>query len=738
MGGQGGDAAARRVIEGVPRVGFYDGGRRPPEDDMFPACVRAFLEHRREPRDFAGDPRKGDPWHDVHVYAMAMTGSSFRLLWNRERPRAGQSGILALAPDALEPFRRGLAAVGYGSDILLRRDFARELGIAQEGDHYEAEFRRRICESIDAGKPVIAIGVIGPPECCLVTGYEAGGDALVGWSFFQNDRAQNASVEILPSGVFRKRDWYPATRGLILIGEPRPLPPLRERCRRALEWGLRVMRTPRVRGVAAGQAAFTAWADSLLDDDAYRAMDAAALRERHGTHWMQAGTLAEARAWGAVFLHRVADAEPEVGEDLHQAARCFDAEHDLVWAMWEFTRAQSEEESARKMADPGIRRRIVPLIRLAREKDAEAAACIERALRRLSPKTPEPRAKERAVLEGVPRVGFDRHLSPFPGSLHALLTFRGEKVSYDYLMGVTGAAFRRAWNRDDGGNVDLMYFQPEPHRRAMDALGYDLRTAPRDNRAAMLALVRESIAQGSPAIAFGVIGPPEAGLVTGYDRGGDVLHGWSYFQGDAGSGYYAQRDWFKRMSRGCPIGALRVGDKLEHRRPERETLQVTLEWAVDLARTANRPGIPDHVCGLAAYEAWAAGIEVDADYPRDDPKVLATRVMVHGDQCVMLEERRNAAAYLRCMVAVAPEAAGLLTGAADLYDQAASCMDRVWLWGPDMGPAVQRALADHATRVGIAAGIREAGAIEERAVALLERALGAMRDAAEPRHQEAP
>ena len=95
----------------------------------------------------------------------------------------------------------------------------------------------------------------------------------------------------------------------------------------------------------------------------------------------------------------------------------------------------------------------------------------------------------RAVLEGVPKVGYDVHCCPFPGTLMACMQYLGTPSSYDYLMGVTGAAFRRFWNRDDGGNVDLMYLVPEPHQRAFAALGYGFRTVPNE-KAAMIQAIR--------------------------------------------------------------------------------------------------------------------------------------------------------------------------------------------------------------------------------------------------------
>jgi len=44
------------------------------------------------------------------------------------------------------------------------------------------------------------------------------------------------------------------------------------------------------------------------------------------------------------------------------------------------------------------------------------------------------------VLPGVPKIGFHIATCPFPGSLHACMSYLGEKVPLDFLMGVTGAA----------------------------------------------------------------------------------------------------------------------------------------------------------------------------------------------------------------------------------------------------------------------------------------------------------
>jgi hypothetical protein len=306
----------------------------------------------------------------------------------------------------------------------------------------------------------------------------------------------------------------------------------------------------------------------------------------------------------------------------------------------------------------------------------------------------------RLVLKGVPKIGYHRRLCPFPGSVEALLEYIGRPEPYDYLMGVSGAAFRRIWHPDDGGNVDLNYLQPEPHRRMFRAIGFGYRMLPVADRHGMIEAVKRSIADGKPVVAFGIIGPPEAGLVCGYDRGGDVLLGHDYFDFEKRppeAPYYEKEDWYAAMRRHAPefgepgpIGMIVLGDPVPRPDP-REMLRTSIEWAVDLARQTHRPNLPNHVCGLAAYDAWADALDDDAGYEADrsidppDPEsptapryTIETRAMVHGDQATMLVERAEAARFLRRMTEHAGPAAAALREAAGLYEQVGKA--DVWPW----------------------------------------------------------
>jgi hypothetical protein len=331
----------------------------------------------------------------------------------------------------------------------------------------------------------------------------------------------------------------------------------------------------------------------------------------------------------------------------------------------------------------------------------------------------------RLILDGVPRAGFNVHLSPFPGSLYAVLEYLGDRHDYDYLMGVTGAAFRRLWNRDDGGNVDLSFFRDPPFRLVFDALGYEWRMVPAD-KDAMLAAIKESLSRGIPLISFGIIGPPEAGIVTGYDQDGAVLYGWSYFQPD-GNRYYEKSDWFETQAKSAVGGLIVIGNRKPSTPSQHDVLVTSLEWAIDLECTSNRPEIPSHVSGLSAYDGWADGLDADADFPPDRPDVMEQRAMIHGDQCIMVEERRDAARFLRRIKADAPPAAGNLEDAAALYDEVADLGGKLWPWADGSHQGAMKPLADPSTRRELARHVRAARDKEAPAVVCLQKALAALK-----------
>jgi len=373
-------------LRGVPRVHFYEGGPRCPEDITLPSCLRALMEYLGETDFGCKHCLAQNPHCKIfcsYAFLVGVTGAGAYLSW-KEGWEGDNPAIFYLSADPAAPERRAFDALGYNFEWVEKA----------EGEDRSALFRQRILESLERGMPVLGYGVIGPPETCLITGYDRGEDALIGWNFFQNFPDFAAGVEYEPGGEFRKRNWYADTLCLLIVGEKKPRPPLKDVYRSALEWCVTVTRNPMVRPEPDapewyrnrhnGLAAYEAWAAHLLRDEDFPAGDEAALRQRHQVHDVLVGSLAEARWYLSQFLLEAAnpDFHPplSLAEDLYHAAGYYAAEHDLMWKLWDLAGGNGHPQAYQKFADPAIRREMAAVILESRAKDVLAIEAIERTL----------------------------------------------------------------------------------------------------------------------------------------------------------------------------------------------------------------------------------------------------------------------------------------------------------------------------------------------------------------------
>jgi hypothetical protein len=369
------NTTARAVIEGVPRIQFYSGGVRCPEDLCFPSALRAWVEYVND-KDYgckhciARTP--ACKVNCTYSFLIGVSGMASLMSWGPDWS-GGNMAIERMSDDPIAPFQRAFDAVGYRFEWVTRLD----------NRDSESVFRQRIMQSIDAGRPVIGFGVVGPPEAALITGYDDHGDTLIGWSFFQDGPDFSADVTFEPSGYFRKRKWFKDTSALAITGEKVSQPDMRKVIREALQWMLQVSRTPAVENGARanGLAAYHAWADALLNDEWYPAGNIALLQERHWKHNDLVGVIAEARWYGAQFLFQCVDfVHYSMVEDLMHAAACYAGEHDLMWQAWNVLGGNGHPEAHLKFALPAARRQLAQIAQQSRDKYALAAMHIEHAL----------------------------------------------------------------------------------------------------------------------------------------------------------------------------------------------------------------------------------------------------------------------------------------------------------------------------------------------------------------------
>lgn len=379
------DEPTRFVLDGVPRIHFYEGGDACPEDDCYPSCLRAWMEFMGDGYGCKLAPAPAGDWRPEcgYAYFMGTSGAAFRLVWAPEAWETGNGDLMRIAPDPMAPYQRALWSAGYAGEMLLKPDLAASLGVTQSAEATETDFRDRIVASLRSGRPAIGFGVVGPPEPCLIAGYDEDGDVLIGWSFFQCRPESRDGTEFEPSGYFRKRDWFADTSALLTIGEKGERAPMVEVCRATLRWAVEVMLTPEVRGRRTGIAAYQAWAEALQREEDFRTEDEAILRSRYEAHDMSVGLVAEARWYGSLFLRQMASVAPSVADDLEVAAECFVDQHDLMWAVWEFARHGEPAEHPGRFATSWTRERILPMLKIARQKDELAVAHLEQAVAKL-------------------------------------------------------------------------------------------------------------------------------------------------------------------------------------------------------------------------------------------------------------------------------------------------------------------------------------------------------------------
>lgn len=362
----------RLVLANVPRVHFYEGGEDSPEDITFPSCVAAALRYVGEDTPRTTFVDRGKTWHrnDFCLELTAASGIAFGLRWREGWYQDSADLMFCADPD--EIIRRAFAFAGYTYRIV------QKTGAADDEQRFLSEIR----QALAVGQPVLAFGVVGPPECCLVTGYDDSGEVLIGWNFFQNMPPFSAGVEFEPNGYFRKRDWFRGTWSLIIIGEKVGRVPQADLDRETLRWALTVARSARLYDHDTGFAAYDAWARQVVNDADFATDDERVFQSRHDLHNCIVGNLAECR-WGASeVLGMMAKRWPAASDDLLTAATCYRGEHDLMWKIWGLVGGNGHPEAFRKFVDPAVRRQIAPLIREAQALDVQAAEHLERALSR--------------------------------------------------------------------------------------------------------------------------------------------------------------------------------------------------------------------------------------------------------------------------------------------------------------------------------------------------------------------
>lgn len=264
------------------------------------------------------------------------------------------------------------------------------------------------------------------------------------------------------------------------------------------------------------------------------------------------------------------------------------------------------------------------------------------------------RSNESTILYGVPKVKYGAYggNTPYPICVKACADYLGEDVSYAYLTTAIGAAFRLTWNKDewDLGNVDVWQTyegSDEVYELGAKALGRSFEILGRNENTKkedFIKFIKEHVDAGYPCIALGIIGPPEACLITGYRDNGNTLLGWNFFQNDPDfakdvkkddSGYFICDDWWENSD---THAVMCIGDKVNEPITQKEILKNAVR-----AMTGRVDGC--YCKGVAAYDAWADMLGDNNNFSEGDNfSVLFHKMLCQNDATTCLVDGRGCAA----------------------------------------------------------------------------------------------
>jgi AraC-like DNA-binding protein len=361
------------VLHGVPKVSYFG---NPPELTPYIASLKTAMQYI----GVADIPY-------AHYHCMA--GSAFRLMWNMQGWDGGNVDILAMDENPAVPLIRAIKAAGRAYRIVFKDSVnaTHFHGRFKAGDGVEfggkSEFITLIKDQIDRGIPVIAFGVMGPPEACVVTGYRDNGEILLGWNYFQDMPEMAGDVERTEEGYFVRRGWFEhrETIGVAAIGECTGGEPLKQDVCGALEYAVKVMKPRSFGTYAGGLNAFDAWAAALSRKSEFPENAPLPLLFERLMCEMDAHTeVAEGRSYAGGWLDYMAKQFPQAAEPMSKAAKLFERSHRTVWEMWDMLGGIGMgEKQARNIGNEAIRNQLVERIRKLKQYDEQAIPQLEKA-----------------------------------------------------------------------------------------------------------------------------------------------------------------------------------------------------------------------------------------------------------------------------------------------------------------------------------------------------------------------
>ena len=239
------------------------------------------------------------------------------------------------------------------------------------------------------------------------------------------------------------------------------------------------------------------------------------------------------------------------------------------------------------------------------------------------------------------------------------------------------------------------------------------------------AFIKEQIDSGKPLISLGPVGPPEAGIITGYRDGGEILLGWSLFQWDEKTfnedGYFTDDKWWDSNDF---FGIMALGDISAPRIDTKQIVQNAIS-----ALEGRQEG--KHAKGIAAYEPWKNALlnATESDFAIMPDWGQSLIMMCQGDATdSLIDGRKNAYKYFMGLAEKNSDQS-LYAQIAEQFGVIAKVIhEKVYaiLGGYERGSEQNKNLEQVETRNEIGKYIDEMKTADEKALALMKELLTAI------------
>ncbi|MEI7832567.1 MAG: hypothetical protein WCJ56_05160 [bacterium] len=573
------DAGKNNILD-VPGYRYIQDGFNP-----FTLALKACLT-------FLGDAR---PYDEV----LADSGACFRMAWNHTR---WDEGNMDLAHLGIEPMRRAVQCAGYNPRFLLKPDWleglqADDLERVPDDAAGKKLLREAIIASIDRGIPVLAFGVVGPPEVSVIAGYGDEGEVMFGWSFV-NDLPEEQRE---PNGMFRQRAWWKGTPGIILLDATVDEVTVKQLRDDTLEWAYRVMTMPKGETNEFGEAAYKGWAFAMIKDSEFPEGDEQTLASRRNTFWDAIIMQAERGAAADILESKAEQQPPDTAAHLREAARHLREEFELCGRAQ--TAIGGEMLPSAGLADPVKRRAAVDVFLQCRDHYVQATKHLALALGKVPPYDIHA-VKE---LDGL-RPAF--RWMTLLGTVLGCMRYTRNDIEAAWLYGISGAAFMLNIDRQVDVSGPTSWDVHESFAKMLPYLGFTIDAAVSGEmtdadfdmkQQAARAFITAKVDAGIPCVGWDG-GFPEYVTINGYTS--EAVLEWTHYI----AGGYRVMPWEQFGRNDTNSFHVFSVEPVPPPGDERAAIVAALQFALQ-QRVTDKPLDDNHASGMQGYDLWLRNLE---------------------------------------------------------------------------------------------------------------------------------